>query len=133
MLGAATARRISTRRNTSTKLRTQSSSRLNLARTGAGATSTKPSRNRKPITLEPKQPELPMATWPVLSALDARTQSFPTLTDAQINRLRSGSKLRYVRKGELLFEPGDSNIPFFVLLSGAMDIVQPTITGEREI
>jgi thioredoxin reductase (NADPH) len=67
------------------------------------------------------------------SALDARTQAFPVLTAAQINRLRSHSKLRNVEPGEILFEPGCSEIPFFVLLSGSMEIVQPDLTGEREI
>jgi thioredoxin reductase (NADPH) len=67
------------------------------------------------------------------SALDARTQAFPVLTAAQIGRIRSGSKLREVKKGEILFEPGDANVPFFVLLSGGMEIVQPSLTGEIPI
>src|ERR1700746_481486 len=70
---------------------------------------------------------------PVPSALDARTQAFPVLNAAQINRVRSGSKLRRVAAGEILFEPGDTNVPFFVLLSGRMEIVQPDLTGERPI
>jgi len=74
-----------------------------------------------------------MSTWPIPSALDSRTQAFPILTEAQISRVRSESKLRKVEVGEILFEPGDSNVPFFVLLSGAMDIVQPSPTGERPI
>jgi thioredoxin reductase (NADPH) len=73
---------------------------------------------------------LPM---PMPSALDARTQAFPLLTAAQISRVRPGGKLRNVRKGEILFEPGDTNVPFFVLLSGSMEIVQPDLTGERPI
>ena len=73
---------------------------------------------------------LPM---PTPSALDARTQAFPHLTAAQISRVRPGGKLRDVRKGEILFEPGDTNVPFFVLLSGSMEIVQPDLTGERPI
>src|SRR5208282_5557662 len=74
-----------------------------------------------------------MASSPVPSALDARTQAFPVLTAAQINRVRSGSQLRHVRKGEILFELGDTNVPFFVLLSGSMEIVQPALFGERPI
>ena len=38
-----------------------------------------------------------------------------------------------MQKGEILFEPGDTNVPFFVLLSGGMEIVQPDLTGERLI
>jgi thioredoxin reductase (NADPH) len=67
------------------------------------------------------------------SALDARTQAFPVLTEAQIRRIRPGGKLREVKKGEILFEPGDIGVPFFVLLDGAMQIVQPDLVGERLI
>ena len=74
-----------------------------------------------------------MSTWPMPSALDSRTQSFPMLTPAQIDRIRPESKSRMVKTGELLFEPGDTNVPFFVLLSGAMEIIQPTLRGEIEI
>ena len=49
-----------------------------------------------------------MSSQPVPSALDVRTQAFPILTAAQINRVRPGSKLREVKKGEVLFEPGDT-------------------------
>ena len=67
------------------------------------------------------------------SALDARTQAFPVLTASQINRVLPLGKVRQVQKGEILFEPGDTNVPFFVLLSGSMEIVQPDLTGERPI
>ncbi len=74
-----------------------------------------------------------MSSLPVPSALDVRTQAFPVLTEAQINRVRSGSKLRQASSGEILFEPGDTNVPFFVLLSGGIEIVQPDLAGERLI
>jgi thioredoxin reductase (NADPH) len=74
-----------------------------------------------------------MSSPPIPSALDARTQAFPVLTEAQINRIRPGSKLREVKKDEILFEPGDISVPFFVLLAGAMQIVQPDLVGERLI
>src|SRR6266852_6085735 len=74
-----------------------------------------------------------MSSRPIPSALDARTQAFPVLTAAQISRVHSGSKLRPVKKGEILFELDDTSMPFFVLLSGSMEIVQPDLTGERSI
>ncbi len=74
-----------------------------------------------------------MSTLPAFSALDPRTQTFPVLTDAQINRIRPISVSQRVNPGEILFRPGDSGIPFFVLLSGRMDIVQPALAGERLI
>jgi thioredoxin reductase (NADPH) len=72
-----------------------------------------------------------MASPPIPSALNARTQAFPALNAAQINRVRSGSKLRQVEKGEILFDVGDTNVPFFVLLSGRMEIVQSDLHGEQ--
>jgi len=74
-----------------------------------------------------------MASPPIPSALNARTQAFPTLTAAQIHRVRSGSKLRQVTEGEILFDVGDTNVPFFVLLSGRMEIVQPGLSGELPV
>jgi thioredoxin reductase (NADPH) len=67
----------------------------------------------------------------VPSALDARTQAFPVLTPAQIDRIRPMGRSRSVHRGEILFEPNDTAVPFFVLLSGNMEIVQPTLDGER--
>lgn len=64
---------------------------------------------------------------------DVRGEAFPILTEEQINRIRPLGKLRNVRAGEILFEPGDSDIPFFVVLSGDMEIVQPDRIGERFI
>jgi thioredoxin reductase (NADPH) len=73
-----------------------------------------------------------MSSWPAPSALDAATQAFPTLTPAQIARLRPGGKLRKVEPGEILFKPGDIDVPFFVLLSGSLEIVQPGMDGAAE-
>ena len=74
-----------------------------------------------------------MSSALIPSALDARTQAFPILTAAQISRIRPHGKVRRVEPGEILFEPGDTQVPFFVLLSGSMEIVQPSFSGEREI
>jgi thioredoxin reductase (NADPH) len=59
--------------------------------------------------------------------------AFPALTPSQIDRIRPYGKLRQMEVGEILFEPGDVSAPFFVLLSGGMEIVQPTLSGERLI
>ncbi len=72
-------------------------------------------------------------SWPAPSALDASTQSFPTLTPEQIDRLRPYGKVRKVQPGEILFRPDDTQIPFFVVLSGRMEIVQPDLSGERAV
>ena len=69
----------------------------------------------------------------VPSALDANTQTFPTLTEAQIARFQPWGHTRKVERGEILFEPNDPDVPFFVLLTASMEIVQPTLEGERKI
>lgn len=74
-----------------------------------------------------------MSTVPLPSALDAQTQAFPVLGQAQVSRIRSASKLRQVKEGEILFKPGDANVPFFVVLSGGVEIVQPDLAGEHLI
>lgn len=74
-----------------------------------------------------------MSSVPIPSFTDAHAQAFPVLTPHQIDRVRALSKLRPVTTGEVLFSPGDTNVPFFVLLSGAMEILQPDFAGERLI
>ena len=59
--------------------------------------------------------------------------AFPALTPLQIDRIRPFGKLRQVEAGKILFEPGDVTAPFFVLLSGGLEIMQPTPSGERLI
>jgi thioredoxin reductase (NADPH) len=77
----------------------------------------------------PVSPGLALSAGPV-----DRAQAFPTLTVGQIDRIRHFGKLRRVEAGEILFQPGDVTVPFFVLLSGSMEIVQPDLTvGERPI
>jgi thioredoxin reductase (NADPH) len=62
-----------------------------------------------------------------------QAHAFPVLTAAQIQRIRQFGKVRQVRAGEILFEPGDVSVPFFALLSGGMEIVQASLNGERRI
>src|SRR4029077_5497717 len=54
-------------------------------------------------------------------------------TPAQIDRIRPSGRLRSVQRGETLFEPNDMAVPFFVLLSGTMEIVKPSLDGERPV
>lgn len=73
-----------------------------------------------------------MSSWPTPSALDA-TQAFPILTPSQIDRMRAAGHLRSVQRGDILFEPNAVAVPFFVVLSGRLEIVQPTLDGERPV
>ncbi len=61
------------------------------------------------------------------------SEAFPLLTPAQIERLRPYGKLRHVEAGEVLFEPGDSNVPVYVVLSGGLEILQPCPDGARSL
>ncbi len=72
-------------------------------------------------------------TTPTPLSADIQGEAFPKLTAEQINRIRPLSKIRKVKAGDILFEPGDNDVPFFVLLSGSMEIVQPDRRGERPI
>jgi len=74
-----------------------------------------------------------MSTQLTPLSADIRGEAFPVLTAEQINRIRPLSRVRKVKAGEIVFEPGDLDISFFVLLSGSMEIVQPGIQGERLI
>jgi thioredoxin reductase (NADPH) len=74
-----------------------------------------------------------MSTQLTPLSADIRGEAFPVLTAEQINRIRPLSSVRKVKAGEIVFEPGDLDISFFVLLSGSMEIVQPGIQGERLI
>lgn len=64
---------------------------------------------------------------------DIQGEAFPVLTADQVDRIRPLGKQRKVHAGEILFEPGESGMPFFVLLSGGMEIVQPGLRGEEVI
>ncbi|MFL6415186.1 MAG: FAD-dependent oxidoreductase [Bryobacteraceae bacterium] len=74
-----------------------------------------------------------MSSAIVPSALNANTQVFPQLSAAQIDRIRPLGRVRAVRSGEVLFEPSADAIPFYVVLSGELKIVQLTLDGERTI
>lgn len=57
-------------------------------------------------------------------------QIFPTLTSAQIARVARHGRTRTVRSGEVLVEQGDSAMPFFVVISGELEVVRPAGTTE---
>jgi thioredoxin reductase (NADPH) len=59
-------------------------------------------------------------------------QMFPHLTPVQIARLSAHGRKSAIQKGEVLAEPGD-RLPMYVVLSGSIEIVQPTLTGETLI
>ena len=58
---------------------------------------------------------------------------FPTLNATQIARISAHGKKRAVQAGEVLVEPGDNNLPFFLVTLGAMEIMRPTCEGEDPV
>jgi thioredoxin reductase (NADPH) len=59
-----------------------------------------------------------------------RAQRFPKLTDAQVARIAVVATRRPMHAGEVLFEQGDMIAGIFVVLSGALEIVRPGLTGD---
>lgn len=57
-------------------------------------------------------------------------QMFPKLSASQIERVRPFGRTHSVAEGERLFDIGDRDVPFFVVLSGRLEIAQPE--GERD-
>jgi thioredoxin reductase (NADPH) len=66
-----------------------------------------------------------------LKAPDWQAEAIPVLTPAQIARIRPHGNMRSVQAGEVLFEPGKSGMPCFVVLSGKLDIAMPGLSGDQ--
>jgi thioredoxin reductase (NADPH) len=62
--------------------------------------------------------------------VERAAQIFPKLTAPQIDRISSIGHRRDVRAGEVLYDVGDQNTRFFVVLSGGIDVVR--LIGDRE-
>ena len=58
---------------------------------------------------------------------------FPTLNAGHIARILARGKKREAQAGEVLVEPGDNNLPFFLVISGALEIMRPTLNGEEAV
>lgn len=61
---------------------------------------------------------------------ERRRQMFPTLTPEQVKRIAAVGKKRTVQAGEMLVYQGDPTPPFLVVVSGEIEIVQPTPHGD---
>jgi thioredoxin reductase (NADPH) len=59
-------------------------------------------------------------------------QMFPRLTPVQITRISAHARRVSTQKGQVLSEPGD-HPPMYVVLSGSIEIIQPTLSGETLI
>src|SRR6266849_1738493 len=57
-------------------------------------------------------------------------QVFPTLTPAQIRRIATHGRMRVLHAGDVLVEQGDSAVPFFVVISGELEVLRPSGAAE---
>jgi thioredoxin reductase (NADPH) len=55
---------------------------------------------------------------------------FPTLTLAQVERIAAHGRVRLIQAGEVLVEPGQQIVPFFVVGTGQIEIVRPSGAAE---
>jgi len=74
---------------------------------------------------------VPLAYPP--GCMDRYEQIFPRLTDAQISRISPAGRRRSVQAGELLYEAGDQNTDFFVVISGGVELARPVAGVEQQI
>ncbi|HEU5258822.1 MAG TPA: FAD-dependent oxidoreductase, partial [Vicinamibacterales bacterium] len=58
---------------------------------------------------------------------------FPILGPAQIARVTPHGRRRPISRGDVLVEVGDRNVPFFVVLSGHVQVLRPSDDGETLI
>ena len=65
--------------------------------------------------------------------MDRAAQTFPVLTPAQIERIAAVGRRTACPAGEVLFDAGDQNTRFFVVIAGAIEIVQPVGDVERPV
>ena len=72
-------------------------------------------------------------TTPLPLTASRADQIFPTLTPAQLLRITAYGHARSVRTGEILVEQGQQPIPLFVVISGELETVRPSISHETLI
>src|ERR1700747_1184204 len=74
-----------------------------------------------------------MAESPIPLTVARTERIFPTLTEAQMQRLVSHGTARSVRPSEVLVELGDKEIPVFLVISGELEIVRPSLTTQETL
>ena len=57
-------------------------------------------------------------------------QIFPVLTPAQIRRIAALGRMRVTQRGDVLVEQGAGIVPFFVVVSGQLEVVRPLGAAE---
>lgn len=68
-------------------------------------------------------------TMPLTSGPDAAIM-FPTLSPGQIARIASHGVVRPITRGEVLIEAGQTDVPFFVVMAGGIEVIRPSGLGD---
>src|SRR5262249_53606836 len=69
----------------------------------------------------------------LLSSAPNAALLFPRLTSAQIARIAFYGAIRQVTCGEVLIEGGQTNVPFFVVRDGEIEVIRPSGLGDLPI
>jgi thioredoxin reductase (NADPH) len=72
--------------------------------------------------------ETPPST--LLSSSENAALLFPVLSSAQIARIASHGVIRPITSGEVLIDSGQTNVPFFVLKAGQIEVIRPSALDE---
>jgi thioredoxin reductase (NADPH) len=64
---------------------------------------------------------------------DSSSEAFWTLTDEQIDVLRSHGRVQQTQDGEVLFQQGELTCDFYVVLEGEVELIEPTLVTPRVI
>ena len=54
---------------------------------------------------------------------------FPALSPAQISGIGAHGLIRPITRGEVLIEAGQTNVPFFVVKAGEIEVIRPSGLG----
>src|SRR6201982_2943440 len=66
----------------------------------------------------------------LLSSAPNAALLFPELSPAQIARIASLGVIRPITRGEVLIDGGQTNVPFFVLKAGEIEVIRPSALDE---
>src|SRR5260221_6776393 len=69
----------------------------------------------------------------LLSSAPNAALLFPMLSSAQIARIASHGVIRPITRGEVLIEGGQTNVPFFVVKAGEIEVIRPSGLGDLPI
>src|SRR5262245_33208455 len=70
---------------------------------------------------------------PLAATVSRPERVFPTLTPEQLSRIAAHGRRRSTSRGEVLVEVGDRTVPFFAVVSGEVEVLRPTDSGETLI